>query len=218
MRGAEALDYVFGLAAEVIVLTEARTTTPAFDGHLVFSEPSSASRFEPDERNVVVWSKNPIEPAAFDSPIDRRRFVAARTETTIGPILILGVCIPWHMAEATKWASMKRKPWELHREFLVYLGDLMSDLDEPFIVAGDFNQRIPRQKSGNKESAELLAQTFSELDIVTAGTLPGCEKPGIDHIAISSHLQAARVQGWPKDVTENVVTDHDGSFADLLSS
>ena len=55
-------------------------------------------------------------------------------------------------------------------------------------------------------------QTFVELDIVTAGTLPGCEKPGIDHIAISSHLRAARVQGWPKNVTGTVVTDHDAQF------
>lgn len=217
-KGAEAIDYVFGLDAEIIVLMEAWITTPTFDGHLAFSEQSTAKRFAPDERIVAVWSKNPVDPVAYDSPIDRRRFVAGRTETTIGPVLILGVCIPWHMAEATRWASTKRKTWELHREFLVHLGDIMNELDGPFIVAGDFNQRIPVQKYGNKASAELLADIFSELELVTAGTLPGGEKPGIDHIAISSHLRAARVQGWSKDVTGNVVTDHDGSFVDLTSA
>ena len=62
---------MFGLEAEIIVLTEARTTTPTFDGHLAFSEQSTAKRFEPDERKVAVWSKNPLEPVAFDLGIYR---------------------------------------------------------------------------------------------------------------------------------------------------
>lgn len=217
-KGAEALDYVFGLDAEIIVLTETRATTPTFDGHFAFSEPLTAKRFAPDERKVGVWSKNPLELVAFDSPIDQRRFVAGRTETKIGQVLVLGVCIPWHMAEATKWASPQRKVWEMHREFLAHLGEIMSRLDEPFIVAGDFNQRIPRRKGGNKLAAELMAETFAELEIVTIGTLPRCENPGIDHIAISKQLSPLRVQGWPKNVTGTVVTDHDGAFADLAGA
>ncbi|MFT7649261.1 MAG: endonuclease/exonuclease/phosphatase family metal-dependent hydrolase [Candidatus Poriferisodalaceae bacterium] len=43
----------------------------------------------------------------------------------------------------------------------------------------------------------------------------GCEKPGIDHIAISAQLQATQVGGWPKDVTGNRLSDHDGVWAEI---
>jgi endonuclease/exonuclease/phosphatase family metal-dependent hydrolase len=92
----------------------------------------------------------------------------------------------------------------------------MTELDEPFVVAGDFNQRYPRTKYGNRAAAEAMENTFVRVDIVTSGTLAGCDKPGIDHIAISKELAAAEVEGWRGDVTGNRLSDHDGAFADLV--
>ena len=214
LRGKEAVDYLFSRDADVMVLTEARTTFPANNGHLLVPEPP-VGKFDDDERKVALWSATPLRPVTFDSPIDPTRFVAARTSTTAGSVLVLAVCIPWHMAEVTYHYGVKRKPWEQHLAYLGHLDEIFAAIDEPVIVAGDFNQRTPRQKGGNHAAAEALERTFEPLVIVTAGTVPGCGKPGIDHIAISDHLSARNVEGWAHDVTGNRLSDHDGVLVDL---
>lgn len=214
-RGAEALGYLASLNAEVIVATEARTSFAPSAGHTVSAEPPLGKRFGADERKVVVWSRNPLAVVDLAPGIDRSRFVAVRTNTSIGPLLVLGVCIPWHMAEVTYPSGPKKKPWQEHLEYLTHLRPVLDDLDEPYVVAGDFNQRTPRVNGANKAVAAALDATFSATEIVTAGIVPGCEKPGIDHIAINSHLEAHRVQGWPANVTGNRLSDHDGAFVDI---
>lgn len=163
-----------------------------------------------------IWSKTVLDRVQLDSPIDQSRFVAARTETPIGPVLILGVCVPWHMAEVKGTGGRKAKPWQHHLEYLEHLGKLMASLDEPFVVAGDFNQRFPRVKYANRAAADAMEQTFAEVSIVTAGVLDGCALPGIDHIALSSQLTAVRVAGWRNDVTGNRMSDHDGAWVDVV--
>ena len=214
-RGAEAIDHLRGLNADVIVATEARTNLPVGDGQLFFSGAPRGSRFAADERKVVVWTKGESEPLDIDSPIDPSRFVAIKTETSIGTITVLGICITWHMAEVTYHSGPKKKPWEEHLEYLEHLGQIFESIDEPFIAAGDFNQRIPRVKGGNRQAAEALAATFAGLDIVTSGIPPGCTRPGIDHIAISHEFTASNTKGWPNDVTGNRLSDHDGAICEL---
>lgn len=220
-RGAEALDVAHRVAADVLVLTEARTTMDPRDGHLlVASEAPRGDRFAPDERTVVAWSAKPWRPADHLDlgPIDRSRIVAGLTDTPIGPLTVLGVCIPWHMAEVTYRVGRRRSPWELHLVYLEQLTELLARCPAPFVVAGDFNQRTPRVKGANRRVAEALATTFAELDIVTAGQLPGCDRPGIDHIACSAGLQAGRVWGWRNDEGGNRLSDHDGAAAELVIS
>ncbi len=216
--GSAAIAYVTGLGADVLVLTEARTGFPAGDGHVLVGEPRAQKRFTEDERTVLLWSAEPLELVEFDLPIDLTRFVAARTETPIGQVLILAVCITWHMAEVQYHEGPKRKLWELHLEYLRDLAVIMGQIDEPFIVAGDFNQRVPRVKGGNIAAAEALANTFDGLDIVTAGTPSGCSRPGIDHIALTPHFAAKQVKGWPNTVTGRRLSDHDGVMADVVLS
>ena len=215
-RGAEALEYFASLSAEVAVATEARTSFSLGGGQSAWAVPPRGSRFADDERKVVVWSANGLERVEFDSSIDPTRFVAVRADTSIGSVLVLGICITWHMAEVTHHSGPKKKPWEEHLEYLEHLGEIFESIDEPFIAAGDFNQRIPRVKGGNRRAAEELAATFEVLSIVTTGVVPGCTRPGIDHIAISPRFTARNVEGWPGDVTGNRLSDHDGALADLI--
>ena len=119
------------------------------------------------------------------------------------------------MAEVTYHEGPKKKPWEEHLEYLDHLKPVIRLLGEPFVIAGDFNQRIPRVKGGNRRAAEQLEATFEGADIVTRGVLAGCNRPGIDHIALSSHLRATNVEGWPNDVNGNRLSDHDGALADV---
>ncbi|MFT7599497.1 MAG: endonuclease/exonuclease/phosphatase family metal-dependent hydrolase [Acidimicrobiales bacterium] len=201
-----------------MVLTEARTNSTALvDGHALWCEPPRGSRFAPDERKVLIWSRRPwrdIDRAGADG-LDSTRFIAATTETPAGPIRVLGVCVPWHMAEVTYPIEVKRRPWELHVRYLKRLETLLSDLKEPTVVAGDFNQRVPRLKYGNRAAAAALERAFLPLNVVTVGRPQGCSRPGIDHIALSPHLAAERVWGWPNDVTGARLSDHDGAGCQL---
>ena len=215
LRGAEAVEHLASLDAEIAVVTEGRTSFELPGGTTLWSGPPRGEHFAEDERKVVVWSSSAIEPIEFDSPIDPSRFVAVRVNSSIGPVVVLAVCITWHMAEVTYHQGPKKKPWQEHLEYLEHLKPILASLDEPFVVAGDFNQRIPRVKGGNRRAAEELAATFEGVDIVTRGVLPGCKRPGIDHIALSPQLRASNVKGWPKNVNGNRLSDHDGALADV---
>jgi len=216
-RGAEAITYFASLTPDLAVATETRTSFTLGGGQSESATPPRGSRFAEDERKVVVWSAQGLERVEFDTPLDPTRFVAVRAATSIGSVLLLGICITWHMAEVTYHSGPKKKPWEEHLESLEHLGQIFESIDEPFIAAGDFNQRIPRFKGGNRQAAESLEATFAGLNIVTSGIPPGCTRPGIDHIAISPEFTASKVEGWPNDVTGNRLSDHDGVLADLVA-
>lgn len=215
LRGEQAVEHLYAQRPDVAVLTEVRTSFPARGGHLLFADVPLGDWLGEDERKVCIWSAVEIEPVAFDSPIDPRRFVAGRIATSAGSLLVLGVCIPWHMAEVTHRAGRKRKPWEMHLIYLQHLRELMDGLDEPFVVAGDFNQRYPRVKRASRVAAEAMEVAFEGLTIATAGTVPGCDRPGIDHIAVSAGVAVADVAGWRNDANGNRMSDHDGTLADV---
>ena len=122
------------------------------------------------------------------------------------------------MAEVTYPMGVKRRPWELHLDFLAILADMIAEVAVPTVVAGDFNQRIPRVRYGNHSAAAALATTFEPLEIVTSGTPGGASRPGIDHIALSFHLRAERVWGWPNEVGGRWLSDHDGAGVDVIGS
>lgn len=214
-RGAEAIDYLASLSAEIVVATEARTTMSLGEGHAVWPDPPRGSRFAEDERKIVLWASCPFERIQFDSPIDPTRFVAVRAQSSIGPVVVLGACITWHMAEVTYHTGPKKKPWEEHFDYLEHLKPIMDSIDEPLIVAGDFNQRVPRAKGASVKAAEAMQVTFAGLDIVTAGVPEGCARQGIDHIALGGGLRATSVRGWPNDITGNRLSDHDGAMVEV---
>ncbi len=216
-NAAKAIEVLFDQSPDVMVLTEARTNFPTNGGHSLWCEPPRGSTFAEDERKVLIWSKEPwrdIDRIGAEG-LDQTRFIAATTDTPIGPLRVLGVCIPWHMAEVQYPIDVKRKPWELHERYLDVFTQLVEAIDGPTVIAGDFNQRIPRQQYGRVSAAEALASTFASVDIVTQGIVDGCGKPGIDHIAISSDLATAKVWGWPNEIDGYRMSDHDGAGAEL---
>ncbi len=216
-RGAAATDYLFSQEPDVMVITEARTTFPERGGHTLWCEPLLDAHFGKDERKVLIWSKEPwtdIDSVGAEG-LDQTRYIAASTETPDGPLTVMGVCIPWHMAEVVYRTGEKRKPWELHLEYLAVLSQMLRDAGGPLVVAGDFNQQVPRQKYGHRAAAEALESTFEPMDIATAGQLEGCQKVGIDHIAISNDLRAERVSGWPNVIDGKRLSDHDGAGVDI---
>lgn len=72
------------------------------------------------------------------------RFVSGVTQTPLGNVTVVGICIPWFGARTEAWRGDKRKKrWEDHERFLAGLPQVLERLPrERLIVIGDFNQAI----------------------------------------------------------------------------
>ncbi len=211
--GAEAVERLFGWSPDLAVVTESRTTAPEGDGRWFWpDEPPPGDRFAPEERKVGVWTSRAGESIDLGAGgPDPTRIVAIRL---LDPaITVLGVCIPWHFAGVRERTD---RLWEQHLRFLEALGLVVAELDGPVVVAGDFNQRVPRAPRGAKAPAEAMQGTFADFDIVTAGVPEGVEKQGIDHIALSRGLEASSVWGWSGAEGGRRYSDHDGAGAVVI--
>ena len=142
------------------------------------------------------------------------RFISAVTETRLGQVRVVGVCIPYHMADVTH-GTQDKKPWEQHFAFLDILPEILKTYTRPIIIAGDYNQRYPRVKYGNRAACEKMADTFKDYNIVTQGVISGMDRAGIDHIALGAALSVKSVWGWPHEVNGTRLSDHDGAGCEV---
>jgi len=138
------------------------------------------------------------------------RFIAATVQHPVGDIRIYGVCIPWKDAHV-RTGRKDRTPWEDHNTYLDGLQQIMQQAGSPSVVAGDFNQRIPRV-SQPISVAEKLSQCIGGLQVCTALPL---EKPLIDHIAISNHFSFSNVEIIPDRDEHGKLSDHRGVSAEI---
>jgi hypothetical protein len=84
-------------------------------------------------------------------------------------------------------------------------------VDSPLVVAGDFNQRIPRV-SQPVIVAEQLSRCMDGLQVCTALPL---DKPLIDHIAISNHFSSSNVEIIPDRDEHGKLSDHRGVATEI---
>lgn len=137
------------------------------------------------------------------------RLVSATTRTPLGEIRSLGVCIPWADAHV-RTGRKDRSRWEDHLQFLDGLASLLAGRpSEATVVAGDFNQRLPRLGQP-AHVAEALHQLLGDnLRCVTEGVLvPRDGKALIDHVAHSKDLGATAEPFYGRDLS-----DHNGVSA-----
>lgn len=210
--GVAALDYVFTKEPDVLVLTESSADTSPLGGHVLAGPASDERGYRPDERKVVLWSRAPWRDTGTMSldgaPADTA--VWGITHTPLGPLRVLGLCIPWHMA-ATRDVEPKRKQWEVHIEFLDALGIALRGMPAFDVIAGDFNQLRPRTW-GSKLAEQKLLEVLAGYVIATDGPLTGCERSaGVDHIAVGARFQSVHKFGWPHKVGEQRFSDHEGA-------
>jgi exonuclease III len=219
-KGAPAVERLRSEQPDVAVLTEAWVGHLGDSGYEVTSHPTPLPGHHPDERKVVMWSKKPwtdvCDVGHPDMPAGR--FVAGTTETMIEAVRVMGICIPWHMCDVT-WGAKNATAWQRHLEWLTCFAELVAGRDRsiPLIVAGDFNQRVPRISS-NVKAAAALKDALGDLTVVTAGTPAGLDGPAIDHIAVCPQFAAERVWGWPKDDGGTKMSDHSATAAELASA
>ncbi len=207
------VQHLLSLNPDVAILTEARI------GHLgdSFQHADAGSselpHLHPSERKVVVASRWPIRCVETRLEVPTLgRYVSAEIEAPIGVIRVIGLCIPWF---ASRVRSGGVKNWEDHRVFLRALAPVLaSSAEVPCVIAGDFNQRIPRSKQP-QDVADLLSQVFESYALPTAGVRSGTGRQLIDHIAVSRHFEVEQVQEWAGQIEGRAASDHDGVLVEV---
>lgn len=203
---------------DVLCVTEGYAGLLPHEGYLIDAGPDWGYRAPPGRRKVLLWSRRPwreVDRVGCES-LPGGRFVAGTTETPLGRVCFLGVCIPWagaHVATGRK----DRKQWQDHREWLAGFEAL------PFrqgatrtVVLGDFNQRFPRKRVP-KLVHEALLQSLGDLVVATAGGLEEAPGLSIDHIA---HTRDLRIRGrigiWSRSTMEGLrLSDHFGVWGEF---
>ena len=139
---------------------------------------------------MLLWSKRPwsvVDPAGSEA-LPSGRLVAGITQTDLGPLTVVGVCIPWRDAHV-RTGRKDRDPWQDHESWLSGFETLpYRRATERTVVLGDFNQRIPG-RSQPKRVYEALLRAFDGLTVATtdesSGALAGAllEPPANDVLA-----------------------------------
>ncbi len=213
-RGRRISSILQSVDADVTVVTEGVRELFSAKGSVVDAGDNWGYGPHPARRKVMVWSRYPVTLNMVGTKgATRGRLAEALVETPAGPVRILGVCIPWrdaHVSTGRKDAS----PWSEHLDYLDRLEVLLSELDDaiPTVIAGDFNQRIPRDRQPIRV-AERLGEVLADWRIHTAGALPN--GPHIDHIATNRRFAPESVSDWAASDQLGRLSDHAGVICRL---
>lgn len=208
-RGLRCAEVLADALADIIVATEAfRDLLPA-DGYTIDAGPDWGYPLKSGRRKVIIWSRFPLKcEAVGEAGGALGRLVVATAATPGGPVRVVGVCIPWRDAHVATGRA-DAQPWSEHLDHLDRLSELLAALNRevPTVIAGDFNQRIPRLRQPLRV-AQKLAQTLAGWTVHTAGSLPN--GPHIDHIATNDKLQCSSVNDWAAFDRLGRLSDHAG--------
>jgi hypothetical protein len=202
--------YLWQHEPDVVVLTEAHLGFVP-EGHTISSDADYGYPLLPRRRKVVLWAKNDWRCLdQLGSPtLPSGRFVSGMTETTLGPIKVVGVCIPWPSAHV-RTGMRNRRPWDDHLSYLQGLQPLLHPPGTLTLVAGDFNQYIPRKRAPDHAYKKLL-QSLAFMNVPTAGAIEPSGIQLIDHLGHSSDLTAVSVQALSNiDGDGTILSDHVG--------
>lgn len=208
-RGPRVSAVLANAAADVLVVTEGvRALLPA-GGSVVDAGGDWGYGPQPTRRKVIVWSRFALScDAVGEDGATRGRLAVVTVATPEGPMRVIGVCIPWRDAHVST-GRRDAQPWSEHLDYLDRLAERLAGLDDevPTVIAGDFNQRIPRGRQPISV-AERLREVLAGWTIHTAGTLPN--GPHIDHIATNRRLVLESVWDWPAADEFGRLSDHAG--------
>lgn len=133
------------------------------------------------------------------------RFVSAVLSLGGSSFKVIGVCIPWSGAHV-RTGRRDRNLWQDHNTYLKHLSSIIRSSPLRLVVAGDFNQRIPRRRQPF-ESYELLTMAFRGLQIHSEDF---GDPPLIDHVATTNGFNVIDLQVISRHFNGSRLTDHDG--------
>lgn len=214
-RGKTISGILTAMDADILCLTEAHPANFPSGYHIVSSRDDYGYPLKPDRRKVLIGSKTPWiwHDDVGHSSLPSGRFVQGKTQNAAGEFQVMGICIPWADAHVRS-GRRDRERWQDHE---AYLEGLISVNGEggncPVIVAGDFNQRLPRKRQP-KQIYQKLERAFEGLSIVTRGfEFEG--RQTIDHIAVSPGLSAGPQRAIPDQIDGLKLSDHFGIIVEL---
>lgn len=199
------------IAPDVMCLTEVNLEALPSGWHVISSAENYGYPHNGQRRKVALLSRQPwsdIDPIG-DPSMPPGRFIAG---TTAG-WRIIGVCIPWRAAHVAN-GNKNRATWEDHLHYIRGLQDHLEhtrSLRQPFVVLGDFNQRIPRRRQP-KRVYEPLMSCLDKLDIITADIVDNNGLQLIDHIALGTGVTGQLGGIIPGSFDGVRLSDHSGVY------
>lgn len=158
---------------DVLCVTEGHPDIFPKDGYTIEGGDDPCYPLKEGQRTVLLWSKEPWRDVKCGLEMPTGGFVAGTTETPVGRLAVVGVCIPWHFA-CVATGCKDRPPWKVHEDWLcAFKGTPYATARTKTIVLGDFNQWIPRAGAWPpRKPSVALRRTFQGLCISTRGKLP----------------------------------------------
>lgn len=215
-QGAAIRNRLFAAQAEIICCPEAYEDFLPDEWHGIFSQQDTGYPIKPGRRKVTLWSRHPwaeIDDLGSDD-LPSGRFVRATTTTSLGPVDVIGICIPWSAAHVSN-GRRDRQRWEDHLLYLHALKPLLlRNVANPTVIIGDFNQALPRRTAPIRAHDELQV-ALRDFDVWTVGAIAGIDTFPVCHIASSAHFTATDVAAFSRLQEGRALSDHDGLIVDL---
>ena len=204
---------------DAICLTETDIGLLSKDQGIVYPQIDRVSERQgrKNRRKVLLWSKKPwsqIDYVGHGSLLPGR-FVSGVTETSLGEVTIVGICIPYGMSRVRD-SEVKRAPWQDHEEYMDTLKGVLDEIHkrasgERMIVMGDFNQKIGQGSRAPLRLRSMLKSVFPPGMSIVTEELEFREKRGLDHIALSQDL-AVESLGAISNIADNGKCLSEGHF------
>ena len=216
-RTPEILRRLADLDADVLCLTEADHRLLAGDGHTINAQPDYGYGYQATRRKALLWSKNPWEDVddVGHEAMPPGRFISGVTQTSLGELTVIGICIPWWgcRTEARRGPDRKRR-WEDHGQYLECLTELLRCRPARRLVAlGDFNQVIGAGSRAPKALQAALQAAFQTGMSIVSSELAFGQRKSIDHIALSEDLAAESLGVISNIHNGSRLSDHYGVHA-----
>ena len=218
-RTPEILHRIAGWDPEVLCLTETHDELRAPVGCVARSRPDHGYPIREHRRKVMLWSREPwehVDDAGLTS-MPPGRYVSGVTRTSLGPVTVIGVCIPWFgsRTEASRGPGRRRR-WEDHKRYLAGLTAILRrETSKRLIVMGDFNQVVGPGGRAPARTRSALRECFSSEIAIATGHVTFQGRKSIHHIALSEDLAVERVDVISNMLAERELSDHFGVVADL---
>lgn len=205
-------------APEVICIAEGHADSLPSGWYPITSQADHGYPLQNGRRKVALWSREPWhEVDDVGSPdLPGGRYICGLTATSLGPLRVVGICVPWSHAHVTG-GRQDSQPWQEHNAYLVGIRTILAELDHsvPTILLGDVNQRIPRSRAPRASYDLLLAALAPSITIWTTGRVPGLDRQTVCHIGGTHQLSPRQIVGISRFDDGKELSDHDGLVTDI---
>ena len=212
-RGRVIQGIVSELQPDLICVTEGVATMLPEAGHTIEADGDYGYEGTGDRRKVLLWSRWPWEDVdtVGESAMPGGRFVAG---TTAG-LRVVGVCVPWRDAHV-RTGRGDRACWEDHLAYLAGLRRVLEAIDGPAVLAGDFNQRVPRRGQPARVYEALREALGSSWRVVSESVVDEDGGQLIDHVVVGGGVLGEVTGVLPRRAPDGVrLSDHPGVLAEV---